>query len=80
MGIRRKMYGTLIFRHSAAQHLLDAGADPLLISDLLSHSNSRTLSVYARQKEKVVFDAYRKYIPDFDLLPFEDGLALYTPQ
>ncbi len=64
VGVHREMGGTHVFRHSAAQHMLDRGADLGEISRLMVHSDLTTTSIYAMHKPEKIFRELRKRLPD----------------
>lgn len=62
-GIEKKGLTIHSIRHSAATHLLEAGADVRYVSELLGHDNMDTTVLYTHPTEENQKKAYRMYHP-----------------
>ncbi|MYF30281.1 MAG: tyrosine-type recombinase/integrase [Gammaproteobacteria bacterium] len=65
IAVRRR--GSHVFRHAAAQHLLDQGMAMKAVGDYLGHRSTTSTRVYARTR----IETLREVVADFDL----EGLA-----
>jgi integrase/recombinase XerD len=78
LGIRRKIYGTHIMRHSAAKHMIARNADPYVVADYLSHSSiGTTIGNYASPTNVEVAKAFRKAMPKYDYRRVRKALQFF---